>query len=141
MGLSWSKPALEDLRGIGHKDVIANIIDIAEREISIPSSVVSSERRRVEGFVGGPGGRLMWRRAVRYSDLPAFSRYDLDDQVDGDGDGEFDWLACNYVVVYRRPEPEEITRAKLPAETVVVVGVLGSSQFIEWIRRLFGPDS
>ena len=116
--VTWFREAEDDLRRIGDPIVMAQIIELAEQELSLEPRSSS-----IEGAVPDVP-HVRWRRCVARSERRAFESYDTDER-----DGEFRVVAHDYVVVYRALSSNEAI-AQVRTEDVVVLRVLSNAQLL-----------
>src|ERR1035437_1931525 len=120
--ISWSDDAIEDLHRIADPSVIAEIMDLAERELT-----AVTEGSVLQGRVGGFSD-LFWRRSVRLKDLSGFTGYSLGDE------DEFGCQACDYVLVYRRATRDEMLKFQFYRPRYVIARVLHNRDFAHLAR-------
>lgn len=124
MSLTWAHSALEDLRAIGNSLVAVEIFAIAAQELR------SDADDAIEGPVEGRPG-VRYRRCVRLADLPSYTSYELDDDVD-----DFPNQACSYMLMYRPLTPDEQINLKRSAG-LVVVKVVSNAELVPLLTRNF----
>lgn len=114
----------EDLRGIGDRSVVAEILALAKRELR-PAPAKST----LEGAVAQEQG-IWWRRVVPLNMLDAQERFDLDDVDD------FRSQACDYVLLYRQITADEAIKLKLGRDSLIVLRVVHNSEFMRYLVGL-----
>lgn len=103
MSIDWAPMAEVDLQGIGDKTVIAELIHLATTELDLRFLPDPSEDQGTVREVPEPG--VAWRRGIkRDAAWAAHAAGTLSE------DGSRN-RACDYVLVYRPPEPSEYMSA------------------------------
>ena len=116
--VEWSDDAIEDLHRISDRAVCAEIMDLAETELTTSPDLSAIE---------GPSEKypnLWWRRGVRRADIAQFM-----DFYDDDDDDESGNQACDYVIVYRLMTANEMIKFHRPRKHYVIVRVLHNREF------------
>ncbi len=114
--VAWFREAREDLRATGDMIVIAQVLDLAERELD-PTPVDSS----IEGSVPDSLD-VKWRRCVLRSERTDFESFEA-----ADDDDEFTISPHDFVLMYRKLTPDERIDKKL-TQDLLVLRVLSNVQ-------------
>lgn len=120
--VTWFREAREDLRHIGDVIVIAQIVDLAERELDLEPTGSS-----IEGTLPDDP-RLKWRRCIGRAERSNFESFDPDER-----DGEYRVDPCDYVLAYRAITADEAINQRR-TEDIIVVRVLSNTQLATLVR-------
>lgn len=118
-----SPEAMEQLRGIRHPYVAAEILDIAYRDLRVPP-----RGGGLDGLLPLRTQAMWWRRAVLLRDLDDFLQFTVDDEH------EDSCQACDYVMLYRPMTAEERIRFKLIGRPVLIVGVYANDDLMKHLH-------
>lgn len=124
--VEYAPLALEMLRAIGDNSVVAELVDIAAKELC-----VVTRENAIDGFQGTVAGQrgMMWRRGIPRRDLERFNSFEVDDE------DEFQRQACDYVLVYRRKASDEKIRFRHTHDSLVVVSVYHNIEMAPYLTR------
>lgn len=118
----WSAIASEDLRAIGDSIVAAEVFHIASQELRPETDDA------IEGALQEHEG-IRYRRCVRVAELPSYTSFDLEDDVD-----DFQHQACEYILVYRWLTKDEQINLKLRGG-LVILKVVSNVELVPLLTR------
>lgn len=129
LAIKWTKRGLEDLRGIGERDVQAKLYEIAMKEINLPRYDLLD----IEGSLRTDAGLHYWRRAIYYAEIDDYRAY----SAANDGGDEFQCRADSYFLIYRPAQPSEYRDLQLPSASVLITNIVYNNDGLEDIREGF----
>lgn len=115
----FSAEAKEDLVGVEDPSVMAQLIDLARKELAHSPSLGP-----IEGPLP-PNRGLWWRRAVRRTQVQAFLTLDVD------GEDEFAIQPFNYVFIYREVTTGDGVDGRASEGALIVVRVCHNREIAE----------
>lgn len=110
MPVTMSGVAKEKLRGIPDPSVRAQILHLAYTELAPPRGSA------LDGVLRDSPS-VMWRRVVPFAQLSDFLRFTID------GDDEYRYQACDYVLLYRWMTRDEQIEFRISEKTLLVVDI------------------